>query len=136
MFNVAADSGNMFLGSYRDPHLRETNEIFEKITDYLENFEADDREMSKAIIGTFGRIDAPLTPRQAGERSFSAYMARKTYEEIMERRAEALNCTPEDIRRSAALVRAVLDTGNICVIGASEAVEECRDLFKNVEALL
>ncbi len=136
MFNVAADSGNMFLGSYRDPHLRETNEIFEKITDYLENFEADDREMSKAIIGTFGRIDAPLTPRQAGERSFSAYMTGKTYEDIMERRAEALNCTSEDIRRSAALVRAVLDTGNICVIGASENVEECRDLFKTVEALL
>ncbi len=134
--NFGSDSGFTYLGSYRDPNLKATNEVYEKLADYLANFEADEREMTKAVIGTFGKIDAPLTPRQAGERSFASYIDHRTYEDIMKTRLEALNCTPQDIREASKLVRAVLDQNLICTVGSANAVEECKDLFKTVEALL
>ncbi len=134
--NFGMDSGFAYMGSYRDPNLRATNETFEKLADYLENFEADEREMTKAVIGTFGKIDAPLTPRQAGERSFSSYISHKTYDDIMKDRREALNCTPQDIRNAAKLVRGFMEQNLMCTVGSASAIEECKDLFKTVEALL
>ena len=46
------DMGNGYMVSYRDPNLAETNEVFEKVPDYLESFDADERDMMKYIIGT------------------------------------------------------------------------------------
>ena len=134
--SISQDSGFAYLGSYRDPNLRKTNEIYEKLAEYLENFEADDREMTKAVLGTFGKIDAPLTPRQAGERSFNAYISGRTYDDIMKSRKEALNCSVEDIRKTASLIRAIIAQNMICTIGSAAAVEECKDMFKTVEAIL
>ncbi len=133
---ISADSGFVYLGSYRDPNLRQTNDIFEKLADYLDNFEADDREMTKAVIGCFGKLDTPLPPRMLGERAFSIYMTGRTYETIMKNRSEALSCTAEDIRKMGKMIRDVLDQDMICTIGSAAAVEECKDLFKTVDALL
>jgi Zn-dependent M16 (insulinase) family peptidase len=67
--------GTMTLSSYRDPNLRETNEVFEGTDTYVKNFDVDERDMTKYIIGTVSGMDTPLTPYQEGIRSFSAYMS-------------------------------------------------------------
>ncbi len=133
---VNNDSGFIFLGSYRDPNLRQTEDVIEKLPDYIAEFEADEREMTKAVIGTFGKIDAPLTPRRLGDRALSAFITHRTYEDVMKNRMEALNCSAEDIRRISPLIRAVLDENKRCTIGSAGEVEKCKDLFDTVEALL
>ncbi|MCR5824076.1 MAG: insulinase family protein [Lachnospiraceae bacterium] len=133
---LSMDSGFAYMGSYRDPNLRQTNEIFEKLPEYLEKFEADEREMTKAVIGTFGKIDSPLTPRQMGERAFNAYVCGRTFEDVMKERNEALNCTVQDLRNVAPLIRSILDQKLMCTIGSASAVDECKDLFKDVESIL
>ena len=45
--------------SYRDPNLRETNAIYEGVVAYLDSFEADEREMTKNILGTMSNVDFP-----------------------------------------------------------------------------
>ena len=45
-------SGESFLVSYRDPHLKRTLEVYKGVPDYIRAFEADEREMTKYIIGT------------------------------------------------------------------------------------
>ena len=49
--------GEGYLISYRDPNLEKTMEIYEGVVDYLENFNVDDRDMNKFIIGTISNID-------------------------------------------------------------------------------
>ena len=39
--------------------LKQTNEIYEGIVDYVKNFDADERDITKYIIGTFSSLDAP-----------------------------------------------------------------------------
>ena len=46
--------------------MKETNEIYEGIPEYLENFDADERDMTKYVIGTISELDTPLTPSQKG----------------------------------------------------------------------
>ena len=54
--------GEGYLISYRDPNLEKTIDVYEKVTEYLRNFEADDRDMNKYIIGTISNIDRPMNP--------------------------------------------------------------------------
>ena len=49
-------SGESFFVSYRDPHLKRTLDIFAGIPDYVRNFQADEREMTKYIIGTISGL--------------------------------------------------------------------------------
>ncbi len=135
-FSVFKDEGIISIGSYRDPKLRETNDIIESLVDYLEHFDYSEREMTQAIIGTIGMIDVPLTPRQKGSRSFGIYMLGRTYEEMKKARNEIFSCTAADIRNCAKYVKAILSDKLICTVGSAKAIDECKDLFDNVTTLV
>ncbi len=128
-------NGNSFFVSYRDPNLRETNEVYQGIYDYLKNFDAEDRDMVKYVIGTISGLDTPRTPRAKGESSITAYLTGITEEDMQKQRDEILNVTKEDIRNLADIVKAILDDGNICVIGNENKIEENKDLFLEVKQL-
>ena len=129
-------AGDAVTYSYRDPNLAETNRIYEGIPAFIENFEADEREMTKNILGTMSNVDAPLTPRAEGSRSFSAYLAGMTEEQAQQIRDEILSTTAEDIRKTKPMIEAMLAADCICTVGSAAKVEECKDLFKEVKTLL
>jgi Zn-dependent M16 (insulinase) family peptidase len=64
------------------------------------------------------------------------YLSGITYEELKMERDEIRNVTREDIRELAELIKAVLDEGNICVIGNEGKVEANRSMFKCVKNLM
>lgn len=136
MCGFSGVDGDAYFTSYRDPNLRETNQIYEKITDYVQNFTADERDITKYIIGTFSTLDAPLTPQTTGKRSFSMYMAGITEADLQKERDEVLNVTIEDIRALHQLVKAILDAGNICVIGNESRITQNKDMFKEIKSLM
>ena len=128
-------SGEGYLVSYRDPNLKETNEIYEGIPAYLEAFDPDERDMTKYVIGTISNLDAPLTPSVKGSRGLSAYLSGVTEEMMQTERDQILGATKEDIRALAAQVRAVLSTGSFCVVGNEEKIEASRGTFGEVSSL-
>ena len=127
--------GEGYLISYRDPNLEKTMEIYEGVVDYLENFNVDDRDMNKFIIGTISNIDRPMNPAAKGNRSMNLYMNRVTEEMIREEREQILTAGQSDIRALAKVVKAMLDAKLICVIGSEEKIEECREMFGEVRTL-
>ncbi|MFV0343643.1 MAG: insulinase family protein [Anaerocolumna sp.] len=129
-------SGNGYFTSYRDPKLKETNQIYEKAADYIRNFTVDERDMTKYIIGTISGIDTPRTPKTKGNVSMGAYMSDTTMEDVQKQRDEILNVTPEDIRKLADLVSAIMAGGNICVIGNENKIEQNKDMFLEVKNLV
>ena len=64
-------SGDTYMVSYRDPNIKETNDIFEAAPEYIKNFRGTDHDMTKYIIGTIGALDTPLTPSAKGIRAFA-----------------------------------------------------------------
>ncbi len=128
-------SGDGYFASYRDPNLKETNQVYENVIDYLEHFDADERDMTKYVIGTISELDTPLTPSARGERGLSAYLSHVSNEMLAEERTQILKAQPEDIRALAPVLKAVLDTGSLCVIGGDEKVEANREMFGEVKAL-
>ncbi|MFR4784135.1 MAG: hypothetical protein ACLUAR_15700 [Pilosibacter sp.] len=91
-------SGEGYFVSYRDPEVKKSDDIYLGIPDYLENFEADERTMTKYVIGTISDIDTPLTPSLQGSRGLSAWYSGVTDEMLKKEREEILNATVEDIR--------------------------------------
>ena len=128
-------TGDSYFASFRDPNLGKTNEVYEKIPEYLRNFQADEREMTKYIIGTLGNLDAPLYPEGKGQRAITAYLKKITLEELQTERDEILGATDADIRALADLVQAVLSDGNLCVIGNENKIQKEKELFKNIQSL-
>lgn len=128
-------TGDSYLVSYRDPNLKKTVDIFEKTGDYVREFTADERTMTKYIIGAIGDMDIPMTPAVKGSRSSSAYLTNLDYCEVQKERDELLACTQDDIRSLAGLVDVIMSQNAICVVGNNQSIEENREMFMQVEPL-
>ncbi len=127
-----ARSGNGYFTSYRDPNLMETYGIYKKAADYVRNFDADERDMTKYIIGAISKLDTPLTPSAEGNYSYIAYLMGLTDEDLQRDRDEILGARVEDIRELAPYIEAITDTGVICAIGGEGKIEAAKDSFKEV----
>ena len=128
-------SGEGYMVSYRDPNMAKTNEIYEGIPDYLRGFSIDERDMTKYVIGTISGMDTPLTPSARGARGLSAYLSGVTEEMMQKERDQVLDADRDDIRALAGQVRAILETGSLCVVGNEEKIEANRGMFGEVSNL-
>jgi hypothetical protein len=128
-------TGESYFVSYRDPNLAKTIEVYEKIPEYVASFEADERDMTKYIIGTFGALDTPMNPEAKGSRSMAAYLEHLTYEEIQKERDEILAATPADIRELSDLIASVLSDECLCVVGNENMIRGEKDRFFSVQGL-
>ncbi|MCR5790396.1 MAG: insulinase family protein, partial [Lachnospiraceae bacterium] len=128
-------TGGALLASYRDPHLKETLQVYDGAADYIEAFDPDERDMTKYIIGAISTLDMPLTPSAEGQRAMSCYLSKDSYDFFQKERDEVLRCTKEDIRALGSYLRDVMNDRHICVIGGEEQIEASKDIFENVENL-
>ncbi len=129
------NTGEGYFVSYRDPNLAHTNDVYKGVPQYLRKFDADEREMTKYIIGTISSVDTPLTPKAKGSRSMAAYLTDVTEEDVQRERDEILHATAEEIRGAAAMAEAVLSGGAICVLGNEGKVAENESMFRSVSTL-
>jgi len=128
-------TGESYFVSYRDPNLEKTNEVYEGVPEYIKSFEADERDMTKYIIGTFGALDTPLNPEAKGNRSMSAYFQKMSIEDIQKERDEILQATEEDIRNLAPLVASILEDHSLCVVGNESNINNAKELFQSIRKL-
>ena len=129
-------NGESYLVSYRDPHLKRTLEVYQGVVDYIRDFQADERDMTKYIIGTISSKDVPKTPQMKGSVSKTAYFCGVTEEMLQKERDQILNASVEDIRALADIVKAVLDAEQICVVGSESKVEGASDILMEVKSLI
>jgi Zn-dependent M16 (insulinase) family peptidase len=128
-------NGDSYFVSYRDPHMKRTLEVYKGIADYVRSFEADEREMTKYIIGTISNKDVPKTPQMKGSFAKNAYFCGVTEEMLQKDRDEILTAQQEDIRALAPLIEAILEDGSICVVGSETVIEKNKNLLKEVKRL-
>ena len=124
-----------FFTSYRDPNLSATLDVYKGAADYLAFYDAEEREITKTIIGTISGMDTPLTPNMKGRRSMTAYFTGLKLEELQKERDQVLQCSLEDIRSLAPIMRAVAESNNICVIGNEQKIAKEKEIFSEIHSL-
>lgn len=129
-------AGSLILYSYRDPNLKETFEIFSKIPKHLEDYEASDREMTKAVIGSISDLDTPLTPSMKGETDAAYFIAGITQDDIQKERDQVLKTDVKVIRDFAKLFEKSLDKGYVSVLGSESKINENKNMFGQVVKII
>ena len=122
-------NGNLVFFSYRDPNLVETLAVYNEMADFLKHYDTEEREMTKYIIGTIGRLDVPLTPSMKAQRAAEQYIRGLSQPDRQKERDEILNAKPGDIRKLAALVDAAMQENYLCILGGEEKIKENKEVF-------
>ena len=125
-------NGNMVFGSYRDPNLVESLQVFDQTAEYLRGLQCDEREMTKYIIGTMSKIDTPLTPPMKGERAASSYIRKITQQDIQIERDEILATGIEDIHALVDLVETAMRENYFCVLGNEDKIRQNEAVFRKI----
>ena len=128
-FSGFEKNGNMFMVSYRDPNLKETLKVYDEMYDYMRNFQIEEREMIKYIIGTISKLDLPLTPYMKGERAIENYMRKITAEDLQNEREEILGTRQQDIRELSDMMFELIKRRSYCVLGSEIKIRENSELF-------
>ncbi len=135
-FSGFVPNGKVYFSSYRDPNLIETFANYRAVPEYLHNFEADDKTMTRYIIGTISGLDTPLTPTQKGNLALQYYYEKTSPEMLQAERDAVLATTPQDIRAMEKMVQDILDQNAYCVYGNEEKIKAAADVFKTVVPLV
>ena len=93
---------------------------------------AEKREMTKYIIGTISKLDAPLTPSMKGEAATERILSHITQEDVQRTRDEVLHTGVDDIKKCGRLIRDVMDQNYFCVIGSEGKIRDNKDIFKDL----
>lgn len=128
--------GYAFLVSYRDPHLKRTIRTFEETGDFLRGFDADERTMTKYIIGAVSALDQPMTPYVFGRYSLSAYLTGVEDSAFQKERDQVLDAGVSDLRALAPYLDAVMADGCLCAVGSDAKIRENSDLFGEIRKLV
>jgi len=128
-FSGFEKNGNMFMVSYRDPNLKETLKVYDEMHDYLKDFQIDEREMTKYIIGTVSKLDLPLTPFMKGERAIENYMRSITRSDLQKEREEILSTSQQDMRALSDMMLELIKRQSYCILGSEMKIKENKELF-------
>ncbi len=122
-------AGNMYFCSYRDPNLRETLDIYDRVPAFLRGFECGKRDFEKYIIGDISSLDYPKTPEGMGAQADEDYITGFTQDDRQQIRDEVLSTHVEDIRAYADMIDAILSKRHYCVFGNEAKLREASQLF-------
>lgn len=128
--------GTIGFTSYRDPEVKKTNETYEKVIDYIKNFNFNDEELLKFKIGAIGSLDSVLHPSNKGFQAQSLYFQGITYLDECKYRKELISATNDDIKALSKNYQEMLSYNNICVIGNKDKIEVFKDSLDNIRPLV
>ena len=134
MFGLNIKNG-MSITSYRDPHIKETNNAYEKIPEFIESMNYSDEDLLKLKIGAISNGTQVLHAKNAGILGFSRLLTDVTYDDILKYREELLSTTNEDLKSFAPIIKDLISKSNLCVIGNEKEVKKNANLFDVVRKL-
>jgi presequence protease len=115
-------SGVVAYVSYRDPNLLSTLEIYDKTAEFLRTATMSDDDLTRAIIGTIGRLDGYQLPDAKGFTSLLRYLTGTTDVLRQRIRDEVLSTSVADFRSFADALDRLTQQGLVCVLGSEQAI--------------
>ena len=120
-------SGNFSFGSYRDPNLLGTLQVYDEASAWLRKLALDEGERTKAIIGAISDLDAYQLPDAKGYTSMTRYLLGVTEAERQTFRDQVLDTTADDFHNFADVLDQVAQEGQVVVLGAADAIAKANE---------
>lgn len=123
------EDGGAYLISYRDPNVRETFDVYEKLPAFIRDLDLDQETLDGYILSSYsyfampageltGAIDAALTDFLGGSQ-----------EDVLAYMRDLKTLTPEKLKSYADVYEKLLSEGSRFTAGGAAAVNTCSDLY-------
>ena len=132
---MLSSDGVEYLYTYRDPHVKESYEIFAKGPAELAARDYTEKDLNDFIVGTVAKLDAPRKPRAQAREIDRRFFCGITDEMMAADRRALCAVNAEWLKQQAAELGAAMAGGVRVAFGSKEAVEAAKDLFDTVETL-
>jgi hypothetical protein len=126
--------GAFAFASYRDPNLAATLEAYEQTADFLKNLQLDEDELTRALIGAIGGIDAYLLPDAKGYTDMLRYLTGQTDEKRQKTRDEVLSTTAKDFKEFAGFLS--MEKAVTSVLSSPEEIKASGIVFQSTLKVL
>ncbi len=130
-YNGFNRKGFFYFYSYRDPNLRNTLDVYNNFTTFIENLELSEREMLKNILGAVNKYIRPKHVSAKGQYAIFSYLNNIKYEDLVMERKEIIETTFEDILRLGKIM-GIFNKNYVCVVGNEKSLLENSSLFTNI----
>lgn len=127
--------GRIYFYSYRDPNIIDTMTAYNETEAFLENFQCDEKEMSRYILGTISSLDRPKSNGEKTDSAISNYFRGITSKTLQQFRNEVLAVKDSDLRTFAPLIHLMMGEENICTIGNENVIQNNMGLFETIQSL-
>ncbi len=124
-----ASNGNVQFTSYRDPKLKETAAVYDGTGEFVKNYDFDEKELTKFIIGAFSDYDRPVSIKGLIARTFNSYMSGRSAADANRERAEMLDITKEQFNAAYEVFDKICAQGYLCAVGNETKLRENADMF-------
>lgn len=119
-------------GSYRDPHIVRTLEVFDAVIDYVQKADWTQTDVDRAIIGTAKNYEKPIRPKFAAKSSLHRHLTGQTIEMIESNFQQILSGTKKDVRSiTMDFLEANFKNSSVCVVSSREKLEEANRQMKS-----
>jgi presequence protease len=126
-FSLFDDASGVFTFlSYRDPNIAATIDSYDKAAAFLKGLDSSrlsDNELTKAIIGAIGDLDAYQLPDAKGYTSMLRHLTNRTEELRQKTRDDVLSTNGEDFIAFGEVLEKVAQTSAVTVMGSQSAIE-------------
>ncbi len=113
------------LGSYRDPHVTRTLNVFTNVLDYVRRADWTQTDVDRAIIGTAKDYERPIRPEEATKNALHRHLTGQTAEIRGQRYTQILSATIKEVKRSTLeFLESNFQSGAVCVVSSREMLEE------------
>jgi Zn-dependent M16 (insulinase) family peptidase len=116
-------SGVFTFASYRDPNLENSLEIYKQTGEYLKNLKLSEDELTRALIGAIGTLDAYQLPDAKGYSSTMRYLLNYSDEERQQLRDEVLATTQEHFNAFGDTLIKAFEDSAVSVLCSPESAE-------------
>jgi Zn-dependent M16 (insulinase) family peptidase len=127
----------MELGSYRDPHIARTLDVYKGVLDYVRKSDWTQADIDRAIIGTAKNYEKPIRPKHATKDALHRHLtgqSRETREQSFEL---ILSATPKQVKRTMVeFLDANFEKSAVCVVSSREKLEEANRQIKGEKLMI
>ena len=117
-------SDDIVLGSFSDPNVVNTYNVFDNVAQYLEQFNPTIEEFNSYLIGTIAKIDPPASTYSKVCTADKNLLCGISIERLETLKEEILNTTVETVRSYASVFRKIAQQGIVFTVGNEEKIAE------------
>ncbi|UCE06644.1 MAG: insulinase family protein [bacterium] len=112
-------------GSYRDPHVVRTLDVFAGVLDYVRKSDWTQTDVDRAIIGTAKNYEKPIRPMDATKNALHRHLTGQTPEHREQRFEQLLSATVKEVKRAMLeLLDTYFEKSAVCVVSSREKLAE------------